>query len=79
MPKGREAAAGLATGEEPAAWSAKCGKPVAAAGAEALAALPKGEAMANCDGQTATGETRMGERAWRPTCAIASQQLLRNM
>ena len=38
-----------------AAWSAKCEKPVAAAGAEALAALPKGEAMANCDGRNADG------------------------
>ena len=57
-PKGGKAAAGLAKGEGAAAWSANCEKPVAAAGAEALAALPKGEAMANRDGRTATGETR---------------------
>ena len=88
-PKGGRAAAGLANGEmaEPkgegaAAGLAKGGRanapatgavseddePVAAAGDEALAALPKGQAMANRDGRTAEGE-----RAWRLTCAVASQ------
>ena len=70
-PKGGKAAAGLAKGEGGAAWSAKCEKPVAAAGAEALAALPKGEAMANCDGRNADGRKSLAAdvRDCEPTTA----------